>query len=220
MSGFIDFIISINKIALFAFFAVLVFLLYEVKKMNDEKKVKSKPTIPQFNDTVQMAPQPLTNSTPLPPQLKQVKMSNPKTPLLAITIGVVSLLILVVLAVNVYRTSQIKKSAAVSSVPIVREIQSAGLKVYNSKWIEFNASKNEQAQPGDMLFIAIKTIDEVDIDRARIKVNANDWQVSDITTLFNKDLRVYYKEYIVATGTAQLKIEAQLHSASDGWMGD
>jgi len=38
MEGFIDFIVSINKIALFAFIVVLGFLVYEVKKMIDERK--------------------------------------------------------------------------------------------------------------------------------------------------------------------------------------
>lgn len=220
MSGFIDFLISINKIALFAFFAVLLFLIYEIKKMSDEKKAKSKPIVPQFNDTVQVQPASQINSTPLPSQLVNTTSSAPRTPFLMIFIGIGSLIALSALAVISYNTYTKKKNTAIPTVPIIREIQSDGLKIYDAKWNEIDTAKNGQVVPGEKLFIGIKTIDEVDIDRARIKINANDWQVADITTLFKSELRVYYKEYTVATGTAQLKIEAQLHSASDGWMGE
>ena len=79
---------------------------------------------------------------------------------------------------------------------------------------------DNRVQFGKKIIIGIQTIVEADIDRARIKINTKDWQISDITTLFNPQLKVYYREYIVATGTAQLKIDAQLHSASDGWLGE
>lgn len=219
MDGFIDFIVSINKIALFAFFAVLGFLIYEMKKMVDEKKKKEKPVVPQFNDKMQVQPLAVVNSTPLPP-LPHVNKNEKGSPFLMIAIGVGSLIGVIVLIIISYNTNLKKQKIAAASIPIVREITSAGLKVYDTNWAEIENKKNDKAKPGEKLYIGIQTIVEADIDRARIKVNARDWQISDITTLFNPQLKVYYKEYIVATGTAQLKIDAQLHSASDGWLGD
>lgn len=219
MSGFFDFIVSINKIALLAFLVVFGFLIYEIKKMIDEKKKKEKPVVPQFNDKTQVQPQASANNTPLPPLIALKKNEKMGSPLLMIIIGVVSLIGVVILIIVSYNTT-IAKNKSAASIPIVREIQSAGLQVYDANWVDVESKKSNRATPGEKLYIGIQTIVEADIDRARIKVNSTDWQISDITTLFNPRLKVYYKEYIVATGTAQLKIDAQLHSASDGWLGD
>ena len=137
-----------------------------------------------------------------------------------IGIGATTLLIVVGIMVVTYNTNLKKQEGETAQVPIIREISSAGLKVYDENWNEIEKKKKDKAKPGEKLYIGIQTIVEADIDRARIRVNERDWQIAHITTLFNPQLEVYYKEYIVATGTAQLKIEAQLHSASDGWLGD
>lgn len=221
MEGIIDFVVSINKIALLAFVVVSGFLVYEIKKMIEESKKKEKPIVPQFNANIQIAPLPVANTTPLRSSLTDKKPERAGgRPLLMIIIGVVSLIGVTVLIIISYMTNLKMKKASQTSVPIVREITSAGLKVYNANWAEIDDKKGTVAQPGDKLYIGIQTIVEADIDRARIKINARDWQITDITTLFNPLLKVYYREYIVATGTAQLKIDAQLHSASDGWLGD
>jgi hypothetical protein len=219
MDGFIDFVTSINKIALIAFFAVLGFLIFEIKKMIAEKKKKEKPVIPQFNDKMQTKPAAL-NSTPLPSLTPIKKNEKSGNPLLMIAIGIVSLIGVVILMFASYNTNAKKQRTDAASIAVVRTIQSAGLKVYDTNWVGIETKKNIKAKPGETLYIALQTIVESDIDRARIKVNSNDWQISDITTLFNPKLKVYYREYIVATGTAQLKIDAQLHSASDGWLSD
>ena len=220
MESVINFVVSINKIALFAFFAVLGFIVYEIKKTLDDKKKKEKPVVPQFNDKMQVQPLPAINSTPLAPTTPLHTAEKGGNPFLMIIIGVVSFIMVGVLSLFAYRINLEKQKVAATSVPIVREISSAGLKVYDTQWGEIESKKNNKAKFGEKLYIGIQTIVEADIDRARIKVNAKDWQIADITTLFNPSLKVYYKEYIVATGTAQLKIDAQLHSASDGWLGD
>lgn len=221
MESFIEFIVSINKIALLSFVAVFGFLIFEIKKMMNEKKKIEKPIIPQFNDVVKNEPKGIKNSTPLPPPPPPPqKKSEMGSPILMIVLGVVALLVVVGIMIITYNTNMRKKQLATTTVPIIREISSAGLKVYDKDWSEIENNKKDKANPGEKLYIGIKTIVEADIDRARIKVNERDWQIAHITTLFNPQLKVYYKEYIVATGTAQLKIEAQLHSASDGWLGD
>ena len=217
MDGFIDFVVSINKIALVAFVVVLGFLVYELKKMADEKKKKEKPTVPQFNDKVIVQPFAAANNTPLPASVTVKKNEKGGNSFLMIIIGVIFLGGVIALIVFSYKTNLAKQKEAATQIPIIREITSAGLKVYDSNWIDIESKKINKAKPGEKLYIGIQTIVEADIDRARIKVNSDDWQISDITTLYNPQLKVYYKEYIVATGTAQLKIEAQLHSASEGW---
>jgi hypothetical protein len=219
MDGFFDFFVSINKIALFAFFAVLGFLVYEVKKMMEDKKKKEKPVVPQFNNNDQVHSPVAANSTPLPPIVPVKKVEKQGNSTLMIVIGAITLVGVIALIIVSYNTN-LKKQKVAASVPIIREITSAGLKVYDTNWEDIEKRKNDKAKPGEKLYIGIQTIVEADIDRARIKVNTQDWQISDITTLFNSELKVYYREYIVATGTAQLKIQAQLHSASDGWLGD
>lgn len=224
MASIVDFFVSINKIALFAFVVVLGFLIFEVKKTIDEKKREEKLTVPSFVDTAKASPTAANNSTPLPPSqviITPIKKNEHGTNAgIMIIIGVISLLGLLVVMIVTFNTKAAQKRIASTPVPIIREISSAGLKVYDSNWVEVEGKKTDKAKPGEKLFIAIQTIVEADIDRARIKVNTRDWQISDITSLFNPTLKVYYKEYIVATGTAQLKIDAQLHSASDGWLGD
>lgn len=220
MDGFVDFFLSINKIALFAFFVVLGFLIYEIKKIIDDKKKLERPTIPQFNDTITTQPATFAHSTPLPPLPKKEKQPIANNYFLMIVLGVLSLIGVIILMIVTFNTDRKKKQLATTPIPIVREIQSAGLKIYDSTWREIDAENKLKAVPGASIFIGIKTIVEADIDRARIKINSDEWQIADITTLFNQQHKVYYKEYTVATGTAQLKIEAQLHSASDGWLGD
>ena len=220
MDGFIDFVVSINKIALVAFLAVLGFLVYEVKKMIDDKKKKENPTVPQFNDKMQVSPTAAAKSIPLSPLVSVKKNEKETSPLPMIIIGVISLIGVTILIVVSYNTNLKKQKIATTSVPIVREISSAGLKVFDAHWVDIESKKSNKATPGEKLYVGIQTIAEADIDRARIKINTRDWQISDITTLFNPQEKVYYREYIVATGTAQLAIDAQLHSASDGWLGD
>lgn len=224
MVSVVDFFVSINKIALFAFVVVLGFLIFEIKKTMDDKKKEEKPTVPQFVDAVQPGPVAAApNSTPLPAAPKPIKKSNHNNSvgtIILIIIGVISLIGLVVVMVLTYNTKAARTRISSTPVPIVREISSAGLKVYDGTWTEIESKKKDKAKPGEVLYIAIQTIVEADIDRARIKINERDWQIGHITTLYNPKLKVYYKEYTVATGTAQLKIDAQLHSASDGWLGD
>lgn len=213
MTSVLEFVGSVNKIAIIAFIAVLGFLVYEAKRMIDDKKRHEKPTVPTL-ELVAAQKQPVQNFTPLP---KVEKKEHSYGGLIAI--GVVAFLILIGVAVY-FITSQIRAKKSTPVAPIVTEISSAGLRIYSLDWKEYTDLKTKRPMPGEKVYIGIQTIQEADIDRARIKVNERDWQISDITTSFNPDLKVYYKEYEIATGTAMLKIAAQLHSASDGWLGD
>ena len=82
-----------------------------------------------------------------------------------------------------------------------------GLKVFTNAWIEINENETgKMLKPGMKVYIGIQTIDEADIDRARIKINEKDWNVAHITSQFNKDKKVYYREYTVASSESKLKL--------------
>jgi len=219
------FFTSVNKIALLAFVIVLGFLAYEVHLFRKEKEKSKKPTIPQFTPSQVPAPPAgvVQATVSAPPQsspvLKKTQDEQPKT---LIIIGVLTVLIIGSVFTYFFVTQANQKKVKVQTVPIVQEISSAGLKVFDKNWSEIKNSEKVEAKikPGDVVYIGIQTIEEADIDRARIRVNKTVWEIKDITTTFNPKLKVYYKEYPVATGTAQLKIDAQLHSASDGWLGE
>lgn len=213
MSSFVEFIVSVNKIALLAFIAVLGFLIYEGKRLHDEKKKHEKPTIPTLDLKKNIEP-PKASYTPLPQLTKKEK----SFPLLAV-VGVISFVIIIGVSIYLVR-SQATAKKSIPIAPIITEVSSAGLRIYDRNWNEYKDFKERRPKDGEIVYIGIQTIVEADIDRARIKINEKDWKINDITTSFNEDHKVYYKEYIIATGTALLQISAQLHSASDGWLGD
>lgn len=216
------FFTSVNKVALVAFAVVFGFLIYELYLFKKEKKKGEKPSVPQFTPS-QTASTSATKQVTTPPQAAPVfKKTANDQPRLLFLIGALTVFIVLSVFVYFFVTQSNQKKTKSQSVPIVQEISSAGLKVFNTDWIEKKGVEGAQVQtrPGDVVYIGIQTIEEADIDRARIKVNKADWELTDIVTAFNSQHKVYYKEYTVATGTAQLQIDAQLHSASDGWLGD
>lgn len=226
MESILSFFISVNKVALLAFVVVLGFLLYELYLYRKEKQKGKKPSVPQFVPSAQtvttavgapvvQASAPAKSATPL-------KKTSGDQPKVLLVIGVLTILIVVSVFLYFFITRLGKKKTTITTVPVVREVSSAGLKIFNKDWTEIkNGDRTSiQIKPGDTVYIGIQTIEEADIDRARIKVNKTEWDIKDITTTLNPKLKVYYKEYLVATGTAQLKIDAQLHSTSDGWLGD
>ncbi len=226
MESILSFFISVNKVALLAFVVVLGFLLYELYLYRKEKQKTKKPSVPQFVPTAAIPTvavgAPVVQASVPPKSAAPLKKTSGDQPRVLIVIGILTVLIVVGVFLYFFITQLGKKKTAVTSVPIVREVSSAGLKVFTKDWTEIkNGEKTSiQIKPGDTVYIGIQTIEEADIDRARIKVNKTDWEIKDITTTLNPKLKVYYKEYLVATGTAQLKIDAQLHSTSDGWLGD
>jgi heme/copper-type cytochrome/quinol oxidase subunit 2 len=213
MSSFIEFIVSVNKIALVAFVAVLGFLVYEVKRMRDEKRKHEQPTVPVLDLKKNPEPQKATY-TPLPTFPKKESAFSP-----LLIVGILSFIIVIGVAIYFVR-SQMNERKSTPIAPIITEISSAGLRIYDKSWNEYTDFKVKRPQDGEIVYIGIQTIQEADIDRARIKINEKDWKINDITTSFNPERQVYYREYMIATGTALLQISAQLHSASDGWLGD
>jgi len=220
MDDFISFFLSINKIALVSFLVVLVFLIYELYLLRKEKQKKEKPSVPQFSPLSGAVQKPPDVVVQQPAALKKYTVND--KPKILIALGILTVIAVAVVSFIIISTQIREKKTVTQSLPVIQEVSSAGLKVYDKQWNEVGdgALKQGRVKAGDAVYVAIKTIDEADIDRARIKVNETDWGIPDITTAFNPKLKVYYKEYTIATGMAELKIDAQLHSASDGWLGD
>lgn len=213
-----DFLSSVNKIAIVAFFCVIGFLCYEIYQLTKEKQKKTKPTLPQLV---------ITQSAPYPTQVKQsfvkpkeiaVSTNHSRT---LIIIGALAVLFLLIgYIVVTAKKIQLKKETTAQKVTIIQEISSDGVRIFTPQWLEIGKDMKMVIRPGDTVYIGVQTISEADIDRARIRINETNWQINHITTQYNQKNKVYYKEYTVATGESQLKIDAQLHSASDGWLGE
>lgn len=207
---------SVNKISLIAFFITLSFLLYELYLFRKEGKRSSRPNIPQFNESLVGGP--VRTKVIKTEDTAKSRPSNKLGLLLALA-GVIFFGI-----VSLFGLITIKKSAAqqtVSPTSGTTFLSSTGIKVYDSSWQEVKTEVDlGRLKSGDKIFIGVETINGLDIDRARIRVNSSLWQVEDIVLQFNKDYKVFYREHLLPEGALSLKIEAQLHSAKDGWLGD
>lgn len=224
MGGIIDFLFSVNKISLVAFLGVLGFLVYEISLLRNERLKKQKPVLPQFNATsivnTAVMQQQAAAAVELPKKVDQVKQTKISPLLIAILI-LTALFFIGFTLYMVFSSTPNKKADSNTPKIVIQEVSSSGLKVFSNLWVEVSEEDvNGKLKPGEKLYIGILTIEEADIDRARIKVNEKDWNVAHITSQFNKDKKVYYREYTVASGESKLKIDAQLHSEADGWLGD
>lgn len=225
MATITDFLLSVNKISLIAFLVVLGFLIYEVYLLRKEQLKKQKPVLPHFDNNV------VINKSSMPAQVIPASSKNTPSPLkkktksFPILAVVLFIMLIFFLTISVYfmvlGQNQNKVPVAEPKV-IIQEVSSPGLKIFTSNWVEVKegSSTAKLIKPGTKLYIGIQTINGADIDRARIRVNETNWNVDHITSLFNSDKKMYYKEYIVATGESKLKVDAQLHSQADGWLGD
>lgn len=223
MDGIISFIASVNKISLIAFLGVLGFLVYEVILLRREQLKKQKPNLPQFNTATVIDKKVLQQqAATVVPTKKVIAAQQSKSSPILIILLVIAIISFAGISIYIVLTNR-QQQASVTNVPkiVVNEVSSPGLKVFDANWIEItDKTAPTILSRGGKVLIGIQTIDEADIDRARIKVNQKDWNIHDITERFNAEKKMYYIEYTVASGSSQLKIDAQLHSNSDGWLGD
>lgn len=212
----VTFLISLNKISLVAFLITFSFLGYEIYVFTKTNRKKIKPNVPKFQETVTINPiqgETLNNNEDQP-----VKRSSNLIIILLI------ILLIVFGGVTVFGFTNLTKTKLKSQTPTpsITEniINSKGIKILNTDFDPIPDYEVSEATPGGKVIIGVETITDTDIDRARIKINKQEWDMDDITTKFNKKSNVFYIEYIIATGEPNLKIEAQLHSKTDGWLGD
>ncbi len=216
---FAGFLVSLNKVSLVALFVIIGFLSYQIYLLKKETgNKKKKLIIPDFKTT---------NSTPFPqsmqavvPEEKKAFSKSSKNPLI---IGVILFFIFGLIFTFGLLNSRSGSKATdqdLTITPVLNFVASKGIKIYNQNWTEFSDESLRKIKPGQHIIVGIETIRDSDIDMARIRVNKNIWNQDDITIAFKKEVNVFFKEYIISTGESFLKVEARLHSKTDGWLGD
>ncbi len=219
MDNILSLLVSINKISIIGFIITLAFLSYQVYLLVKEvKKQKKNVVIPDFQEqkytTLQKSVQKKSEASGTKQYKKPTAIPMIGALLLLIVFGCIAL-------INVIRSknNMVPESGPAPS-PVIRKVVSAGIKVYNENWIQLSDSDLSSLKPGDNIKIAIESVQNAGIDMARIRVNSTEWSPQDITLQYDKTHNVYYKDYRVSTGEAYLRINAQLHSKGEGWIGN
>ncbi len=211
---YINIVQSINKVAVIAFFAILLLIGVEIFMMFKGKK-KSLIKIPDFDPKFGKAAKVATTtvaSGSMPASKSMVRM---------LVISTLLLILFGLMAVFGHYTLSNRevKNAIPQPVPLpqVELVESDGIIVFGQDWKKIQP-QNISVTEGEMLYIGVATVKGTDIDKARIKINKPAWELTDETTQFNKQNSVYYVSYTIATSESSLKIDAQLHSKMDGWL--
>ena len=195
---------------------MLGILVYEIILFRKEAWQKTKPKVPNFQDNLN--PQLAQASTII--EEKTAKVTRPNNLILIVSIVLV-ILFGIASFIGFFQTnSKTSISTKITPTPLIDFVTSKGIKIYNNDFQPIPESSLGNILPGEEIIIGVETIGEVDIDRARLRVNKQNWDNGDITLNYSDELKVYYKRYTVATGELKLKIEDQLHSSSEGWLGD
>ncbi len=209
---------SFNKISLVAFFITLGFIIYEIKLFKQEAIKETKPLIPDFKENQSSN---LPNATKVVVVEENKEFFN-KPSRLPLFIAVIFLLFFgAIFLLSVVRPQLQKNSSSnLALTPIITYTSSKGIKVFDNGWVELSEQELHQLKEGQDIIIGIDTLKDLDIDKARIRVNNTQWLSEDVTEDLNSLYNVYYKGYTVSTGESSLKIDAQLHSKTDGWLGE
>jgi type II secretory pathway component PulC len=217
----IEFLISINKISLIIFFITLGVLVYEYRLLKKEKKREKQPKIPQFNDTFASSFQ--KSEKVMVFEEKQEKFTRHSSKLFILLI-VVTLFFAVITLIGFFSKegSEVSRPQNPQPTSIVEEkiVTSDGIEIFDENFNSIKENELSELSPEKKLIFGIKTITGADIDKARIRVNKNFWEIGDETNKFNEKNQVFYIEYQLATDEVKIKIEAQLHSANEGWLGE
>lgn len=211
-------LLSLNKISLIGFFITLIFLLYQIHLLMTEMKTKkTKLVIPEFKETT-IEP---TLASKNPVAEKNKKNIYYRSNLTNIVAGVILLIVFgLIVLVGLTQKQKQESSDLITPTPIINIVASAGIKIYNENWVEIPDKELAKLKSGTKIIMGMEMIKGADVDMARIRVNNSQWDTDTIATKFNQEKNIFYREYQISTSEAYLKIEAQLHSATEGWLGD
>jgi len=222
MDELVVFFSSLNKISLISFFITFILLAYQIYLFKKEiKKKVNKINLPDFKENFDLKEKKQINL------IKENEKNNffsfsslfLKKSFVIFILFFISLFIFIFTLINNERDKEL-----LINEPIVNQDKKITLngkiKIYNEKWEELTDEELKILKPGQKIIIGIEKIFNSDIDMARIKINQGMWDETTITRNFNAQKNVFYREYQVATSDSFLKIEAQLHSKTEGWLGD
>jgi len=216
----IDFLVSINKISLIIFVITFAILIYEYRLLKKEGKKGKTPKIPQFSDTYASSFQ--KDAKVMIFEEKEVKFTR-HSPKLFFFLVIITLFFALLTLIGFFsKSEEVSFSPKLTPTPIIEEkvVASEGIEIFDENFNLLKEEKLVALQPGQKIIIGIKTIPQADIDKARIRVNKDFWEIEDETNKFNQKNQVFYIEYQLATDESKLKIEAQLHSLKEGWLGE
>ena len=211
-----SFLVSVNKVALIVGILVTLAIGYELYLMMKRPR-KQKVQVPDFHETDIKG----TNFTPLATKaapLPQGSGHGQSQLMMYIVIALFILAGIIVAGVIYMRVENSQTTSVVSNKPSVSYIESSGIYLYDSSWNALSDDMFASLKKGDSILIGIKTIDGTDIDKARLRVNQQEWLDTDETTQFDQEHGVYYRSYTIPQEQDAMAIEAELHSAVDGWL--
>lgn len=216
----LNFFSYLNIFALLLFIVVGIFLGYQIylfkKEINQEKKLNK---IPDFKEDELSQLKAKINQQPII-EKKEEKIYKRSKIYNIIIPALILILIGGYLILDFLSKSKKENKKNYTPSPKIEYLASTGIKIYNENWEEITDEAVSNLKEGDKIYIGLETINDPDIDKARLRVNRNTWLPTDETSNFLPDKKIFYKEYIIATGSTTLKIDGQLHSKVDGWLGE
>lgn len=215
----VDFIVSINKISLVAFIATLGFVGYEVYLLKKEKTSQSQPVIPNFDENAVLKNTSSINQLITSSQAQKIIKTNPLILIFLVVLLFVFGAMSIIGFISVKKNSLIPASSVVPTPQLIYK-KANGVKIFNQNFELLTDKQIIQLKPQTKIIIGIDKISGTDVDKARIRVNKNLWDLADITEKFDSSKNIFYIEYTLATNESKLRVEAQLHSQIDGWLGN
>jgi len=215
----LDFIISINKISLVAFIGTLGFIVYEFLLLKREKDSQSRPNIPNFNENLASKNPLIIQDFMANRQMEKIVKTNPFI-LIALLVLLFIFGLLSIIGFLSVKNNSFNSNTLVSPSPRIVYQKAQGIKIYDKNFNLLNDNDLTQMKKNSTIIIGIDKISGTDIDKARIRVNKNLWEQKDLTEKFDTRQNMFYIEYITASDEGKLEIEAQLHSKTDGWLGN
>lgn len=209
----IDIVFSTSKLAISSFITVLFVVVYETYLYIGEIRRTKKPVIPEFIPGENLP----KTASPLPAHLIEKSIFNRQT---FVIISAIFIFGLVSFLLEMFPSRSTQREISNSPSPTISEIRiitSSGIEIYDKNWRLLSGDRLNLKNDKEIK-IAIKTIPEASIDKARIRVNSALWMTTDETSLFNDNLKLFYKNYQLTSGEKNLNIEAELHTKAEGWL--
>jgi len=222
MEEVIIFFSSISKISLISFVITLILLGYQIYLFKKEiKRKKSKLNLPAFREDLETKQKKTSLIIERKNEEKELSTSSffLRKSFIILILFLVSFFVFIFTIIKNKESQELPTNHSLTNEE-EKIILTGKIKIYNEEWQELSDEELKSLKPGQKIVIGVEKVGFSDIDMARIKVNQGTWDEKTITQSFNPEKNVFYREYQIATSDSFLKIEAQLHSKKEGWLGD
>jgi len=212
----ISLLVSINKLSLVAFLITLVFLGYEFFLFKKERRKNFRIKVPSF----EIGKKYHHEKKVLVGGEKTIKKANSSL----LSLGLIFLLVFGGMTIIGYTnlsssSSSQKRLTGAPSSKKTRLVSGKGIKIYSLDWRPLSVQELT-VMKGKSIIISVDRTEDKNIKMARIRVNSDRWQKENITSNYYPKNNVFYIKYKIKPDDERLKIEAQLFSQVDGWLGE